>query len=257
MDLQITNQLFIVGGATSGFGKAIAETLLKEGAAVIAVARGEAKLQELKAAWPTVEPFAADITESSAISRLVQLVGSRQVYGIVVNAGGPPAKQTLETTMEDWDNAYRSLLRWKVELTQAFVPKMKTAGYGRMLYLESSSVKQPLENLVLSNSLRVAVVNMVKTLSQEIASTGVTLNVMAPGSHDTPAINRIYNKKSEQTGIPFEGVRSAAIKAIPVGALGATADFASLASWLLSPHSRYITGQTISVDGGMVKGIFG
>ena len=257
MDLQITNQLFIVGGATSGFGRAIAETLLNEGAAVIAVARGEAKLQELKAACPTVEPFAADITESSAISRLVQLVGNRQVHGIVVNAGGPPAKQTLETTMEDWDNAYRSLLRWKVELTQAFVPKMKTAGYGRMLYIESSSVKQPLENLVLSNSLRVAVVNMVKTLSQEIASTGVTLNVLAPGSHDTPAINRIYNKKSEQTGIPFEEVRSAAIKSIPVGALGTTADFASLASWLLSPHSRYITGQTISVDGGMVKGIFG
>jgi 3-oxoacyl-[acyl-carrier protein] reductase len=98
---------------------------------------------------------------------------------------------------------------------------------------------------------------MVKTLSQEIASSGVTLNVLAPGSHDTPAINRIYHKKSEQTGLPFEEVRAAAIKAIPVGALGTAEDFASLAIWLLSPHSRYITGETISVDGGSVKGIFG
>jgi 3-oxoacyl-[acyl-carrier protein] reductase len=257
MDLQLTNQLFIVGGATSGFGKAIAETLLNEGANVIAVARGKEKLQQLKNAYPAVEIFAGDITQSATINQLVAVVASRQVHGIVVNAGGPPAKQTLETTLEDWDNAYRSLLRWKVELTQAFIPAMKTAGYGRMLYIESSSVKQPLENLVLSNSLRVAAVNMVKTLSQEIAASGVTLNVMAPGSHDTPAINRIYNKKSEQTGAPVEQVRTAAIKAIPVGALGTVADFASLAAWLLSPHSRYITGQTISVDGGMVKGIFG
>ena len=98
---------------------------------------------------------------------------------------------------------------------------------------------------------------MAKTLSQEIAGSGVTLNIIAPGSHDTAAINRIYQKKSEQTGTPVEQVREAAIKAIPVGALGTAEDFASLATWLLSPHSRYITGQTFSVDGGMVKGIFG
>ena len=257
MDLQITNQLFIVGGATSGFGKAITEALLAEGAGVIAVARGEVKLQELKSLHPKLEIMAADLTQPGAVGQLVHLVGERQLHGVVVNAGGPPAKQTLETTLEDWDNAYRNLLRWKVDITQTFVPAMIKAGYGRLVFIESSSVKQPLENLVLSNSLRVAVVNMVKTLSQEIAGSGVTMNIMAPGSHDTPAINRIYNKKSEQTGAPFEQVRSAAIKSIPVGALGNPEDFASLALWLLSPHSRYITGQTFSVDGGMVKGIFG
>jgi 3-oxoacyl-[acyl-carrier protein] reductase len=129
--------------------------------------------------------------------------------------------------------------------------------YGRILFIESATVKQPLENLVLSNSLRAAVVGMVKTLSQEIASTGVTLNVMAPGSHNTPAIDRIYKKKSEQTGLPFEQVRATAIQQIPVGFLGEAADFASLAAWLLSPYSRFITGQTISVDGGAVRGIMG
>ncbi|MCA6452784.1 MAG: SDR family oxidoreductase, partial [Chitinophagaceae bacterium] len=149
--------------------------------------------------------------------------------------------------------AYRSLLRWKVELTQALVPKMMERQYGRVIYIESSSVKQPLENLVLSSSLRVAVVGMVKTLSQEIAKSGVTLNILGPGSHDTPAIDRIYRKKSEQTGLPVEEVREKAIALIPVGALGLPADFASLALWLLSPHSRYVTGQTITLDGGSVK----
>ena len=98
---------------------------------------------------------------------------------------------------------------------------------------------------------------MVKTLSQEIAGTGVTLNILGPGSHNTPAIDRIYRKKSEQTGIPFEEVKATAIRQIPVGFLGEAADFASLALWLLSPNSRFITGQTISVDGGAVKGIMG
>jgi 3-oxoacyl-[acyl-carrier protein] reductase len=94
---------------------------------------------------------------------------------------------------------------------------------------------------------------MVKTLSQEIAKSGVTLNILGPGSHNTPAIDRIYHKKSEQTGLPFEEVKEKAIAQIPVGALGEASDFASLALWLLSPMSRYITGETITVDGGSVK----
>ncbi len=255
--MQLAQRLFVVGGATSGFGNAITKALVAEGAQVIAVARGIEKLAELKNQLPSIEILAADLTDLNAIPQLTGLVRNRPLHGMVINAGGPPAKPTLETTLEDWDNAYHSILRWKVAITQAFAPAMIKAGYGRLLYIESSSVKQPLENLVLSNSLRVAVVNMVKTLSQEIASTGVTLNIMAPGSHDTPAINRIYQKKAEQTGLLMEEVRNAAIKAIPVGSLGNAEDFASLALWLLSPLSRYITGQTFSVDGGMVKGNFG
>jgi 3-oxoacyl-[acyl-carrier protein] reductase len=257
MDLKINGHLFIVCGATSGFGKAIADALLNEGAQVIAVARGKEQLLELKSRHEHVETLAADITEPAGIDALQHLVGDRAVHGILVNAGGPPALKTLETTLLDWDSAYRKLLRWKVAITQAFVPAMINNGYGRLLFIESSSVKQPLENMVLSNSLRVAVINMMKTLSQEIASTGVTLNALAPGSHDTPAIDRIYKKKSEQAGIDFATARKQGIESIPVGALGDADDFASLALWLLSPLSKYITGQTISVDGGMVKGIFG
>lgn len=256
MNLQVNQQLFIVTGASSGFGKAIAEALLAEGAHIIAVARGEEKLQALKAIDPqSVEILSADMTDPSSIGSLMTLLGNRIPSGIVVNAGGPPAKTVLETTLEDWDKAYQTLLRWKLALIHAIVPGMIERKYGRIVFIESASVKQPIENLVLSNSLRAAVVGMVKTLSQEIAGTGVTLNVLGPGSHNTPAIDRIYHKKSEQTGKPFEEVKAAAIQQIPVGFLGEADDFASLALWLLSPHSRYITGQTITVDGGAVKGI--
>jgi 3-oxoacyl-[acyl-carrier protein] reductase len=159
--------------------------------------------------------------------------------------------------LADWDHAYQLLLRWKVAITQAFVPTMVANGYGRLVFVESVSVKQPIENLVLSTSLRLGVVGMVKTLSQEIAKSGVTLNVLAPGSHDTPAVDRLYHKKSEQTGMPFHMVKEAAINNIPVGSLGDPNDFAGLALWLLSPASRFITGQTITVDGGSVRGIMG
>jgi 3-oxoacyl-[acyl-carrier protein] reductase len=258
MNLGIKDQLFIVGGATSGFGKAIAEALLQEGAQIIAVARNAEKLEQLKLLAPArVETVAGDITDISIIETLSFRKGNRQLHGILINAGGPPAKTVMETTLEDWDQAYKTILRWKIALTQHFVPEMQAQGYGRLVFIESSSVKQPLENLVLSNSLRLAVVGFVKTLSQEIAKTGITLNVMGPGSHDTPAIERLYSKKAEQTGLSAAETRRQGINQIPVGALGKPEDFASLAVWLLSPGSRYITGQTITVDGGMVKSIFG
>lgn len=254
MDLQIKDQLFIVGGATSGFGKAIAEALLQEGAEVIVVARGADKLQRIYSHQSNATCVEADITQAATIDQLKNIVGNRPLHGMLVNAGGPPAKMVLETSLEDWDDAYQKILRWKVAITQAFVPAMIKAGYGRIVYIESSSVKQPIENLVLSNSLRLAVTGMVKTLSQEIARSGVTLNILGPGSHNTPAIDRLYHKKSEQTGLPFDEVKKAAINQIPVGVLGEATDFASLALWLLSPQSRYVTGQTITVDGGMIKG---
>ncbi len=258
MDLHIKGQLFIVGGATSGFGKAIAEALVAEGANIIAIARGEEKLIALKSLAPSkIEILSGDLSKDEVLQTLITTVGDRKLHGILVNAGGPPAKTVMETTLEDWDNAYQSLLRWKVALTKAFIPNMIKAGYGRIVYIESHTVKQPLENLVLSNSLRVAVVGMVKTLSNEVAKSGVTLNIMGPGSHNTPAIDRLYKKKSEQTGIPFDEVKKAAIQQIPVGVLGEAADFASLALWLLSPASRFITGQTITIDGGAVRGIMG
>ena len=154
MDLQLKNQLFIVGGATSGFGLAVANLLLAEGASIIAIARGEANLAAMMGTNSgQVEILQADITADGAVQQLAAQVGKRSVHGILVNAGGPPAKTVAETTLDDWDTAYRTLLRWKVDLCKTFVPKMQKAAYGRVAFIESSSVKQYLENMVLSSSL--------------------------------------------------------------------------------------------------------
>jgi 3-oxoacyl-[acyl-carrier protein] reductase len=258
MDLEIKDQLFIVCGATSGFGRAVAELLIQEGAEVIAVGRSEEKLNDfVSKAGGRVTAVSCNITEPESLDLVFNAVNNRQVHGMLVNAGGPPAMAAMETRLDDWDNAYKTLLRWKIDITQRLVPGMIQNRYGRIVYIESSSVKQPIENLALSNSIRLAVVGYVKTLTQEISSRGVNLNVLAPGFHETGALNRIINKKQEQSGTTREDAMKQFASQTSVGQVGNPADLASLAGWLLSPHSRYITGQTISVDGGSIKGIMG
>lgn len=258
MNLEIKGQLFVVGGATSGFGRAVAECLALEGATIVSIARGNEKLTALQQKYPAnIEIMNADITHPDAKATLLNIVGNRNIHGILVNAGGPPALTAMEAKLEDWDNAYKSVFRWKIDVIQTLVPAMIRNRYGRIVFVEGSSVKQPMENLVLSNSMRLAVVGYVKTLSNEIAKYGVTLNVLAPGYHVTAAMERLLKKKTEQTGVTKEDIISEYISQTSVGFLGAPEDFASLATWLLSPHSRYITGQTISVDGGVIKGTMG
>lgn len=257
MDLKLKNRLFIVTGASSGFGKAIAITLAGEKAKVIAVARGTEKLDALKSESPEIETIPLDITLPESLDVLGKAVGKRDLTGIVVNAGGPPAKAFLETGMEDWDEAYRTILRWKVELTRYFLPFFVRHNYGRYLFIESVSVKQPVPNLVLSTSFRLGVTGFVKTFSDEIAAKGITANVLAPGFHRTPALERVIRKNSEFHGISFDEALKKMLEDVPTGKIGELENFASLATWLLSPLSAYVTGQTISIEGGSVRGILG
>lgn len=253
MDLGIKNKTYIVCGATSGFGNAIAMQLLKEEANVIAVARNEEKLKMIQ--HSNVEILAGDITRSSTMEELLKIASGRKVDGILVNASGPPAKTFEETVMQDWDEAYRSLLRWKVELTKLFLPAFLENNYGRFVYIESSAVKQPIDNLILSTSLRLSVVGFVKSLSQEVSGKGVTFNVLAPGYHFTPAVDRLIVKKAEKEKISVNEARSSIEKGIPVGHAGRAEYFATLAVWLLSPMAEYVTGQVYAVDGGTIKSI--
>ena len=257
MDLKINDQLYIVTGASSGFGKEIAIALAKEKAKVIAVARRAEILDEMAHEYPTIEPFPGDIMDSSTISALKDYIGERILKGILVNAAGPPTGSFLETKMDDWDNAYQSILRWKIELTKTFLPKLQEQKYGRLVYIESMSTKQPVPNLVLSTSLRLAVTGFVKTLADEVGTMGITANIMAPGYHLTPAVDRVIQKQSEVKGITFDEAKKMIEDDIPVGRAGDPRSFAALAVWLLSPWSEYITGQTISVDGGVIRGIMG
>ena len=258
MDLDIKNRIFIVGGATSGFGKAIALQLIEEGANVIGIARSEENIAEMVSKYPDqFVGISGDIANPATLEALDKTVNICNLAGMVLNAGGPPATSAMETSLEQWDEAYKNAFRWKVEMIQHFLPLMMKVNYGRILLVESYSVKQPVDNLVLSNSMRMAVVGYIKTLSKEIAQSGITLNIMAPGFHSTPAADRVVKKNAEAYGISEEKALSNITAGIPLGKMGDPDDFASLAAWLLSPHSRYITGQTISVDGGAVLGAFG
>ena len=161
-----------------------------------------------------------------------------------------------KTNITDWDDSYESVLRWKIKLTQEILPYFERNAYGRLLYIESSSVKQPIENLILSTSMRLAVVGFVKSLSLELADNGITMNILAPGYHATPRLEQLFENKAMLLGISPEEAKSEFIKETLVGKLGNPDDLASLAVWLLSPKSKFITGQTISVDGGMIRSIF-
>ena len=256
MDLKVKQQRFVICGASSGFGEAIARQLLSEGARVVLVARRGELLRE-KFSDQNVEILEGSLTDSGTIDKIVQAVEKDDFHGILFNAGGPPPGTPLQTKMEDWDAAWPLVMRWKIDLALRIAPLLVDKGYGRMLFLESQSVKQPMPSLVLSNAFRAAVVGFAKSLSLEIASKGVTVNVLAPGSHDTPAIERIIRNNSSKKDISYEEAKKAMEDNIPVGRMGQAEELASLAAWLLSPHSGYVTGQTISHDGGSVSGIFG
>ncbi|HMP94220.1 MAG TPA: SDR family oxidoreductase [Phnomibacter sp.] len=257
MDLQIHQQWFLVGGATSGLGQGIALRLLAEGANVLAIARNGQALQQLQAQYPNqVRTLAASLTEPATIALIKhELQGLAPLAGVVLNAGGPPALPALQTTLAHWDEAYHQVFRWKVALTQALLPALQANHYGRLLYIESASIKQPMENLALSTAMRLAVAGYVKTLSAELAPQGITLNILAPGLHNTAALQRIFDAKAAQTGKDAQEIRTQTIAQLPMATLGQPQDFATLAAWLLSPHSRFVTGQTWAVEGGSIKGI--
>lgn len=258
MDLKISNGKFVVGGAGKGFGRAIAKAIANEGGEVFAISRSEEPLVELKKMFPkNIITHSGDIYSDETHDVIIDYMKNNEVNGMVFNGGGPPAGGVFDVDMNDWENAWKSVVKWKIDLTRKIIPFLMKNKYGRLVFIESISVKQPVENLVLSNALRPAVVGFVSTLAAEVASFGITANILAPGYHATDAMKRLFIKKSEVDNITVEEAKEIFEKEIPVGEMGKPEEMASLALWLLSPLSRYVTGQTITHDGGMVKSLFG
>jgi 3-oxoacyl-[acyl-carrier protein] reductase len=243
---------YLVTGASSGFGLAIAEQLATEGHQVCAVARRAELLEALKARFPEHISIAAlDVTDAEALNRFLHTSRTEPWHGVVLNAGGPPVMNALEADIEDWNRAWKGVFTWKAALCKALVPGMIDRAYGRILFIESASIQQPVPGLVLSNAVRAAVFGYARTLSREIAKYGITVNVLMPGSHQTPAIERVIHRRAEEQHITPEQATQQMVAGIPIARMGTAQELASLACWLLSEHAGFITGQGIRHDGGV------
>jgi len=258
VELHLNNRFIIVTGASSGFGEAVTRQLISEGANVLAIARRTPLLENLATELGSkCEVLSADVSQFDFPDILKEKLQGRIPDGIFVNGGGPPASAFSETTRDMWISAFHDIFLWKVELVKKLLPLFQQRNYGRIVFLDSVSVKQPVENLILSNSIRAAIAGMAKTLAGEVADSGVTVNVLSPGYHDTAAMQRLYSRKAINTGQSIQEVKEIFIKETGTGDLGNPGDLANLAVWLLSPASSFVTGQVISVAGNQVKGILG
>jgi 3-oxoacyl-[acyl-carrier protein] reductase len=266
MDLGIKGKKALVTAASRGFGLATAELLVREGVAVALCARGVDDLERAaetvrhtgRQVWgdqaPAVTAAALDVTDAPAVAAFVKATGPVDL--MLVNAGGPPAGTFAELELSQWRQAYSLTLESAVHLCRLVLPDMAARGWGRVVMITSVSVKQPVDNLMLSSVLRPAVQGLVRTLANTYAAQGVTVNAVAPGYHTTSAVERLIAKKIEQTGCSRQDVLDAWTREIPMGRLGKPAELASLIVFLMSQGAGYVTGQGIVSDGGWVKGTF-
>ncbi len=270
MDLGLKGKTALVMAGSRGFGRAVALELAAEGAKVALCARNEEDLANTaedvrlvgQEVWGgmagSVLTQALDVTDDQAVRDFVSLTESElgPVDLMLVNAGGPPAGNFEDLHLDDWKAAYELTLESAVRLCQLVLPGMKKRGWGRIVQITSISVLQPVENLLLSSVLRPAVQALTKALSDEAAPFGVTVNSVAPGFHNTSAVQRLIAKKVEQTGCKPEDVISAWTSDIPVGRLGEPEELAGLILFLMSQRASYLTGQCLVSDGGWVKKTF-
>ena len=254
MDLGIRGRVAFVTGASSGIGEAVALALAEEGAKVaVAARRGDmlaavaSRARERGA--PDARAYDLDLTDETAIARTLQRI--RHDLGpidiLVANGGGPKPGTYTEVGIEDWDSAYRSVLRSMLELVNGVLPSMRERRWGRIVALTSSSVKQPIPNLALSSSFRVALVAALKTLSLEAGADGVTVNTIATGRVLTDRLRHLYSDAT--------AMERAAEADIPLRHVATPEEFAPMVAFLCGEPARYVTGQTIAIDGGMIKSL--
>ena len=255
MDLGIRGRTALVTGASAGIGEAIALALAREGVKLAVAARRVERLDAVAAQAKTLgasdaRGFALDLGDDGSIGSMLDAV--RGAFGdidiLVLNGGGPKAGRFSEVSLADWDDAYRKLLRGMLVLLDACVPAMRANRWGRVVALTSTSVKQPIDTLVLSNALRTALVAALRTLAVEVARDGVTVNAIATGRVDTDRLRSLYGDDAQ--------LRQAG-EDVPIGRIATPQEFAPMAAFLCGEPAGYVTGQTISVDGGLTRGLFG
>lgn len=263
MDLQLRNKTVIVMAASQGLGKTTATEFAKEGANVVVSSRNEEQLSKAVEAIKQTAPDAkviysvCDVTSSDEIQMMVKKTtdtfGSVDV--LVNNAGGPPAGGFDQFSDEDWQRAFELNLLSYIRAIREVLPSMRANGGGHILNFASSSIKQTLDHLLLSNTFRAGIVGLAKSLSQELSRDNILINTLGPGRIATSRVASLDRIRAEKQGVSYEEARAHTEKSIPIGRYGTPEEFAKQAVFLCSGANTYVTGQTLLVDGGLVKAL--
>lgn len=261
MELNLKGKNALVIASSQGLGKAVAEQLVIEGANVVITSRDEAKLQRVQEELTRINKghvvyCKADITKLEEIKSLVKFTA--ETFGgidiLVNNAGGPPGGKFEELNDEQWQHAFELNLLSYIRLIREVVPQMKQGG-GRIINIASTSIKQPIPGLILSNTFRLGIVGLTKTLSVELAPYNILINTVAPGRISTARTEHLDRLNAKRQGISPEAATEQSRKTIPLGRYGTPEEFANVVTFLVSDASTYMTGSSFLVDGGMVTSI--
>ncbi|MGQ4910651.1 MAG: SDR family oxidoreductase [Candidatus Thorarchaeota archaeon] len=249
MDLRLEDRTVLVTAASRGLGYAVARALIDEDANVVICGRNENSLKIATRELGSRATFiVADVSQEKDITRMMETIAKERdaLDGLFVNAGGPPPGTFFEMTDEDWTKAFNLTLMSAVRLTRSAIPLLKKSSHPSILYSTSISVKQPIDNLLLSNAMRPAVIGLMRTLSTEIAPLGIRTNAVCPGYIDTERVQEILGSSGS--------ARRSIEQSIPLGRIGTPDEFGALCAFLLSPLASYVHGSVISIDGGLYRG---
>ncbi len=261
MDLGLQDKVAVVFAASKGLGKAAALALAKEGCRVAVCSRDEKNImqatEEIRSETNAeIFPFVVDVERADQILEFMTSVENkwRQIDILINNAGGPPVKTFEETTDEEWETYFNITLMSVIRAVRCVIPIMKKQKWGRIINITSISVKEPISGLIYSNSLRLAVVGLAKTLSRELGADGITIHNVAPGFHRTEGLERIVKKRMEN-GENAADIYKEWEESVPVKKIGEPEDLAALIAFLVSEKAHYMSGTTIAVDGGRIAAV--
>ena len=257
MKIELAGKKALIGGSSKGIGLGIASQLAESGASVCLMARNESKLEEIVNQLPNSENHSYLVVDFSNFEeykiKIEAYLENNQVDILVNNTQGPPAGNSLSKDIDSYQEAFDLLFKSIVYTTSLVVPKMQKNKWGRIINVASVSVKEPLNYLVLSNSIRSAVVAWAKSLSVDVGKYGVTVNSILTGYFDTERIKELNKEKSKSLNISEEEVLEKMKSLVPVNRLGKTEEYGYLVSFLSSDKASYINGASIPIDGGLLR----